>query len=132
MVAFFDSNVILYSLGSDIDKAERSDALLAGGGWISVQVLNEIANVSRRKMGYDWPRTRRLLDTVTQLVDVADLTHAIHRLGMLLAERFQLSVYDGLIVAAAVESGCDLLYSKDMHHGLVVADRLRIKNPFRA
>jgi len=35
-----------------------------------------------------------------------------------------------MIVAAAVESGCDVLYSEDMHHGLVVAGRLRIENPF--
>ena len=47
-----------------------------------------------------------------------------------MAERFRLSVYDGLIVAAALETGCDVLYSEDMHHGLVVDRRLRIENPF--
>jgi predicted nucleic acid-binding protein len=132
MTAFFDSNVLLYSAGSDVDKAERSDALLAGGGWISVQVLNEIASVSQRKMQHGWARTRALLDAVTQLVEVVDLTQAIHRRGLAVAERFRLSVYDGLIVAAALETGCDLLYSEDMHHGLVVDGRLRIENPFLA
>jgi predicted nucleic acid-binding protein len=130
MTAFFDSNVLLYSAGSDFDKAERSDALLAGGGWISVQVLNEIASVSQRKMRHSWARTRALLDTVTRLVEVVDLTQAIHRRGLAMAERFRLSVYDGLIVAAALETGCDVLYSEDMHHGLVVDRRLRIENPF--
>ena len=130
MPAFFDSNIVLYSVGSVPAKADRSDALLAGGGWISVQVLNEIANVAQRKMRYSWARTRALLDTLTALVEVVDLKQAVHRLGLLLAERFRLSVYDGMIVAAAVESGCDVLYSEDMHHGLVVAGRLRIENPF--
>jgi predicted nucleic acid-binding protein len=130
MPAFFDSNIVLYSAGSDLGKAERSEALLALGGWISVQVLNEIANVSQRKMRHDWARTRALLDTVTGLVEVVDLTQPIHRRGLAMAERYRLSIYDGLIVAAALEIGCDRLYSEDMHHGLVVERRLRIENPF--
>lgn len=130
MPAFFDSNVVLYSASSDLAKARRSDALLAEGGWISVQVLNEIANVSQRKMRYTWTRTRALLDTVTRLVEVADLTQAIHRYGVAMAERYRLSVYDGQIVAAALETGCDRLYSEDMHHGLVIDGSLRIENPF--
>jgi predicted nucleic acid-binding protein len=130
MAAFFDSNVVLYSAGADPAKADRSDALLVGGGWISVQVLNEVASVSQRKMRHSWDRTRELLDTVTRLVDVADITQTIHRRGLAMAERYRLSVYDGQIVAAALETGCNILYSEDMHHGLVIDGGLRIENPF--
>lgn len=130
MAAFFDSNVVLYSAGADPAKADRSDTLLAAGGWISVQVLNEVASVSQRKMHHSWGRTRELLDTVTRLVEVVDLTQTIHLRGLRMAERYRLSVYDGQIVAAALETGCDLLYSEDMHHGLVIDGSLRIENPF--
>jgi len=130
MADFFDSNVLLYSAGSDPAKAERSDSLLVGGGWVSVQVLNEIASVSQRKMRHSWARTRALLDTVAGLVDVIDLTQAIHRRGLAVAERYRLSIYDGQIVAAALEAGCDRLWTEDMHHGLVIDGCLRIEDPF--
>jgi predicted nucleic acid-binding protein len=130
MAAFFDSNIVLYSAGSDLGKAERSDALLRQGGWISVQVLNEIANVAQRKMRYDWDRTHALLDTVTRLVEVVDLTQALHRRGLMIAERYKISVYDAMIAAAAQATNCSRLYSEDMHHGLVIDGALRIENPF--
>lgn len=130
MAAFFDSNIVLYSAGSDLDKAERSDALLRQGGWISVQVLNEIANVAQRKMRYNWDRTRALLDTVTRLVEVVDVTQAIHRRGLMIAERYKVDVYDAMIAAAAQATNCSRLYSEDMHHGLVIDGALRIENPF--
>jgi len=55
---------------------------------------------------------------------------ALHQLGLRLAERYTLSIYDGMIAAAAVVAGCDILYSEDMHHGLVIDGRVRIVNPF--
>ena len=130
MTAFFDSNTLLYSAGSDPEKACRSDTLLLDGGWISVQVLNEIANVARRKMLYDWERTRALLETIQHFVTVVELTRDTHLIGIGMAERYRLSVYDGVIVAAALQTGCDVLYSEDMHAGLVVEGRLTIVNPF--
>ena len=55
---------------------------------------------------------------------------ALHQLGLRLAESYTLSIYDGMIAAAAVVAGCDILYSEDMHHGLVIDGRVRIVNPF--
>lgn len=52
--------------------------------------------------------------------------------GLRLAERYQLSLYDGMIVAAALDAGCDTLWSEDMHDGLVVETQLTICNPFAA
>ena len=43
---FFDSNVLLYLASNDVAKANRAEALLADGGTISVQVLNEMSNVA--------------------------------------------------------------------------------------
>lgn len=130
MAAFFDSKIVLCSAGADPAKAGRSDALLVAGGWISVQVLNEVASVSQRKMRHSWERTGALLDAVTRLVEVAELTQTIHRRGLRMAERYRLSVHDGQIVAAALETGCDRLYSEDMRHGLVIESGLRVENPF--
>ena len=130
MRVFFDSNILLYLAGSDPVKARSSEQLLRAGGWISVQVLNEIANVSRNKMRNDWPRTHALLEPIKQLTDLLDMTCALHECGLAMAERYRLSIWDGQIVAAALIADCDVLYSEDMHDGLVIDGKLRIENPF--
>jgi predicted nucleic acid-binding protein len=54
---FFDTNVLVYLASGDVAKADRAEATLAKGGSISVQVLNELANVARRKMQMSWDET---------------------------------------------------------------------------
>jgi predicted nucleic acid-binding protein len=128
--SFIDSNVLLYQLSSDTDKAERAEALIRTGGVISVQVLNEIASVAHRKMGMDWPDVRGLSQTFRALLKVIPLDEEIHANGLDLCARYGFSLYDGMIVAAALAAGCDRLWSEDMHNGLHVDDRLTIFNPF--
>jgi predicted nucleic acid-binding protein len=128
--SFFDTNVLLYIASGDDVKAERSEQLIAEGGTVSVQVLNEIANVARRKMRYSWERTHNLLSQIRLLLPVIPVTLDIHETGIGLAERYTLSIYDGMIAAAALDSGCDTLWSEDMHHGLVIDGRLTVVNPF--
>ncbi|MBP7241331.1 PIN domain-containing protein [Amaricoccus sp.] len=127
---FFDTNVIAYLLSSDARKAEIAERRLAQGGTISVQVLNELANVARRKAGLGWGETAELLAGVRRLVAVAPLTVETHELGMALAERHGFSVYDAMIVAAGLLAGCETLLSEDMQDGMLVAGRMRVVNPF--
>lgn len=129
---FFDSNVLLYLVSADAAKADRAEALLAGGGTISVQVLNEVTNVAMRKHGMTWSQVDVLLAPVRALCRVEPLTEATYDLGRGLAERYRLSLYDAMIVAAALLAEADTLYSEDMHDGLCVEERLRIRNPFAA
>ena len=127
--AFFDTNVLLYLTDTDDLRASRSEALLAAGGTISVQVLNEVALVMRRKWRRSWAEVHEFLGGIranTFLVPITDLTH---ERGLAYAERFQLAIYDSMIVAAAVLAGCTALYSEDMHDGLVI-DGLTIRNPY--
>jgi len=129
--SFFDTNVLLYLVGNDPVKAARAEALVGMGGVTSVQVLNEMANVARRKLRLDWAETRTLLDSVRELLEPRAITVEVHRLGLALAERCTLSIYDAMIVGSALEAGCTTLWSEDMHHGLAVDGRLRVLNPFK-
>lgn len=130
-VAFFDTNILIYALGVD-DKAIRARSLLADGGFISVQSLNEFATVTRRKLRYDWPAIHEALAALRVLCPhIVPLTDAIHRDGLRIAERYRLSIYDSMIVTAALSAGCDRLWSEDLQHGLVVDARLEVANPFR-
>lgn len=127
---FVDTNVLLYLASGDPQKADRAEAVLAQGGTTSVQVLNEIANVLRRKMRMSWPDTHVFLDMIRALLTVEPVTIATHEMGLVVSERYGLSIYDAMIVAAALLAECDTLISEDMQDGLVVDDRLSIVNPF--
>lgn len=128
---FFDTNILVY-LNSDPEKAHRVRELLGQGGTISVQVLNEIANVTRRKLGFSWLETSEFLALVRAALSTVPVTVTIHEAGLRLAERYRLSVYDGMIAAAALSAGCDTLWSEDMQDGLVINGILTVVNPFKA
>jgi predicted nucleic acid-binding protein len=130
--SFFDTNVLLYVASGDPAKADRAEELISAGGTISVQVLNEITNVARRKMGMSWTETRAFLSMMRGLLPAQPLTIEIHETGVGLAERYGLSIYDAMIAASALHADCDTLWSEDMQDGIVLDDRLRIVNPFRA
>jgi predicted nucleic acid-binding protein len=130
--SFIDTNILVYLASGDPAKADRAERIAAAGGTISVQVLNELANVSRRKMGLSWTETHAFLSSVRALLAVEPMTADGHDLGLAIAERYGLSIYDAMIAASALQADCDTLWSEDMHDGLVIENRLRISNPFRA
>jgi predicted nucleic acid-binding protein len=128
---FFDTNVVIYLVSADAKKADGAEALIRQGGAISVQVLNEAANVARRKMAMDWRETRQFLASLRGLLAVAPLTPETHALGLDFAERYTLSIYDAMIAAAASLAGCARLWSQDMQDGMKIGEKLRVANPFK-
>jgi predicted nucleic acid-binding protein len=130
-VSFFDTNVLVYLASGDASRADRAEETIAGGGSISVQVLNELANVARRKMQMSWDETHALLNIVRGLLTVHPLTVETHEAGLRLAERYGFSIYDAMIAASALEADCDTLWSEDMQHGMTLDEGLLIANPFR-
>ena len=127
---FIDTNILLYLLSADNDKADRAEMIVQAGGLISVQVLNEMANVARRKLAMSWMEINEVLALIRSVCSTAPLTVETHDKGRLIAEEYGLSVYDAMIVAAALLGGCETLYSEDMQDGLLVDHQLRICNPF--
>lgn len=129
MKAFFDTNILVYITTSDPRKQRAVDCL-GRGGCASVQVLNEFVHVARRKLRHDWPQIELALGLFrASLDDVAPITLNTHTAAVSLAREHGLSFYDALIVAAAIEAGCDTLYSEDMQHGRTIGG-LTIINPF--
>ena len=121
-----------YIFSADAPKANRAEELVASGGQISVQVLNELANVAYRKLRFSW---RELIDMTTQMqlvCSVAPPTVETHARGLQMAERYGMSVHDGMIVASALLSGCAMLFTEDMQDGQVIDGQLTIHNPFES
>lgn len=127
---FFDTNLLLYLFSSSPEKADTVETLLSEGGTISVQVLNEFAAVARRKLQMTFAEISETVDTLTQTLKVVPLTLDVHRRGLQLAERYGYSVYDAMILAAALESGCKQLLTEDLQHQQRVESMLEIINPF--
>ena len=128
---FFDTHVLLYLLSADAAKADRAEELLAGGGMVSVQVLNEFASVASRKLRMPWTEIREVLALVRAVCVVEPMNLETHDAALRVAERYGLSIYDALIVAAALQAGCKTLQSEDMQDGRVIDRKLTIRNPFR-
>lgn len=128
--AFFDTNVLLYLLSADASKADSAEALVAKGGVISVQVLNEFSSVACRKLGMSWAEIREVLVTIRAVCRVEPLGLATHETGLALAERYGFAIYDAMILAAAQLANCHVVYTEDLQHGQVIDDRLEIINPF--
>ncbi|MBI3155489.1 MAG: PIN domain-containing protein [Burkholderiales bacterium] len=129
---FFDTNVVLYLLSADAAKADRAEELIARGGTVSVQVLNEFAAVASRKLRMPWSEVRDVLAQIRAVCTVEPITIEMHEKALHIAERYGLSIYDALIVSAAVLSGCKTLHSEDMQDGQVIERKLTIRNPFAA
>jgi len=129
---FLDSNILVYAFTTD-PRAARAQALLERGCAISVQGLNEFANVARRKLGKSWDEIRDALAAIcTVCSNVLPIDLETHAAALRLAERHGLAFFDALMLASALRAGSDTLWSQDMQHGMRIDGKLRILNPFRA
>jgi predicted nucleic acid-binding protein len=127
---FFDTNVLIYAFAAGDRRSAGAEALLAEGGVIGVQVLNEFTNVSLRKLGWDWPQVDAALAVIAELTaPVRALTADIHAAAVKLARGNSLAFYDALIVAAAADAGCRVLLTEDLQHGRKFGG-VTIQNPF--
>jgi predicted nucleic acid-binding protein len=129
---FIDTCVLVYAFVKGESRQAKALSVMAEGGSISVQVLNEFANACRKKLRMDWKETGNALGAVRALCSTPiPLTLKTHSEGLGIAQNYGFSVYDGMIVAAAIGAGCTTLYSEDLQHGQMI-EGLRVENPFNA
>ena len=130
--AFVDTNILVYA-HTDLDSRKQSIAqklILENDTCISTQVLQELANVLFKKFGKPWSEIENVITNVAE-------THAIHinsestiAEACKLAAAYRYSFYDSLILSASLECGCTTLFSEDLASGQIIAQQLRIVNPF--
>ena len=128
--SFADSNILLYLVDTDPAKAKIAEQILRKDVSISVQVLSEMASVMLGRWRRGWEEVESVLALVRGATTIYAIDLDTHVLGMSVAKRYRLGIYDSLIVAAALIAGCDTLYSEDMQNGLLVEGQLRVVNPF--
>jgi len=129
--AFFDTNVLIYAVGLDDPRSAQAEELLASGGVVSVQILNEFASVARRKILMSWSDLTEALDAFRVLCpSPLPITIEMHEAALKIAETHGYNIYVALVVSAALEAGCATLYSEDLHDGQTINGQLTIRNPF--
>lgn len=127
---FFDTNILVYAFAANEPRGARAESLIANGGVIGVQVLNEFTNVTRRKLAWDWQQVEAALAVIDDLLGPArPLTVAIHAKAIKLSRDHTLAFYDALIVAAAADADCSVLYSEDLQRGRKFGT-VTVQNPF--
>jgi len=134
---FLDTNIFVYSFDSSAPaKREKAlelirEAVRAGAGVVSYQVVQEFFNVALRRfaqpMGVE--AAEQYLTVVFRPLVAVESSVSLARHALHVRSRFSLSWFDSLIVASALEARCGVLYSEDLQHGLEV-EGLRIENPF--
>ena len=123
--AFFDTNVLIYAVTHDDPRSSQAEELLASGGVLSVQILNEFASVARRKISMSWSDVTEALDAFRVLCpSPLPITIEMHEAALKIAEKHEYTIYDSLVVAAALEAGCTTLYSEDLHRSQTIDGQL--------
>jgi predicted nucleic acid-binding protein len=128
---FFDTNVLIYAIAQNDARGPRAEALLATGGLVSVQVLNEFVSVARRKIRMPWSEVTEALDAIRVLCpSPVAITIDTHGAALRIAQKYGYEIYDALVAASALEAECATLYSEDLQDGQVIDRQLTIRNPF--
>jgi len=130
---FLDSNILVYSYSnSEIQKQEIARQLVAdSNSLISTQVLQELCNIVTRKFKFNYEQAAIAINESCQNNSLHINTEDTVLQACQIAGRYGFSFFDSLIVAAALESDCTILYSEDMQDGQIIEGKLTVKNPFK-
>lgn len=129
---FLDTNIIVYAhTNINREKQKTSQNIIAEKDTvISTQVLQETANTLVKKFRQSWQDVMKVLDEASSNNELhLNRKHTL-KTACQIAEKYQFSFYDSLIIASALECGCYTLYSEDLQHGQIIEDKLKIINPF--
>ncbi|MGA9798743.1 MAG: PIN domain-containing protein [Terriglobales bacterium] len=134
---FLDTNIFAYTFDAKSPaKAKRAAQLVrqaadTGNGVVSYQVVQEFFNVAFRRFLHPMnvAEAEQYLVTVFRPLLAVHSSPALYVEAIRIAGRYRLSWYDCIIVAAALQSQCNILYSEDFKHGQDI-EGLLIENPF--
>lgn len=131
---FFDTNLLVYLYSEDeLEKQAQIVTLIKNteNRWISTQFLNELSNTLRRKFKLEYADIANVITEIRDNFEIITVQIETIERALKIAEKYRYSYYDSVIIAAALESSCSLLYSEDMQHQQIIEGQLQIINPFK-
>jgi len=127
---FFDTNTLLYLFSSDTNKADWISKNIQKSNVISVQVLNEFTSASLKKIKVSTKELDEFLGLFLEIFTIKPLDVETFNSVLRISRRYGYHQYDSMIIAAAIQAGCQRLYSEDLQHKQVIDKKLQIVNPF--
>ena len=132
--AFLDTNLIVYLYSeTEINKRDIAYKCLNSNDCIiSTQILNEASNVWTKKYKLRAETVKKYLKNVEKVCDelIIIQNKTIYK-ALDLNALYGFSYYDCLMLASALESGCDIIFTEDMNDGQEIDGKLKIVNPFK-
>jgi predicted nucleic acid-binding protein len=125
-----DTNILVYLEGDDIHKRHIAETLLSYNPVISTQVISEFINVIRRLRNISKSQLIAETSSLFQNCPISPIKHSTLDLAANLIHRYDFQIFDSIIIASAIETDCEILYSEDMQHNMLVDRQLKIINPF--
>ena len=135
---FVDSNIFLYAFSKvddkskikELEKHSIASKIILENISISTQVINEVSNNMLRKLKFSNTEVREFVESCYGRYKIVNFSKGLFLIASEVREKYNISYYDSLIVSAGLKANATILYSEDMHNGLVVNDCLTIINPF--
>ena len=125
-----DTNILIYLEGNDITKRKIAEILLSYDPVIPAQVISEFINVTQRLRKIPKQQLIAEVSALFRHCSIATLKQSTLDLAKTLIDNYDFQIFDSIIISSALEADCHILYSEDLHHGLLVENRMKIINPF--
>jgi len=126
-----DSNILIYNHSLEFEEKKRIAVnFFKEIPVVSSQVVSEYINVIKRNLEIPKLELMQLCSIWLEKCIVQPVVLSTIKLAQDLIIKYDFHVFDSIIIAAALEADCDILYSEDMHNGLIVENKLKIVNPF--
>ncbi|HEV2917238.1 MAG TPA: PIN domain-containing protein [Candidatus Babeliales bacterium] len=131
---FIDTNILIYAYSSDeISKKHIVDTIIYNGNAIiSTQVINEFINVMRKKRKITFDKLTNVVQEFSSLFSIASINIQTIEQALKIAQKYNFSYFDSLMLSSALECSCSIIYTEDMHHEQIIENKLIIKNPFKS
>lgn len=127
---FLDTNILIYATDKDKHKKGIALKLIKKNPVISTQVINELSNVMSKKLKMNVQDIIKVIDFLNKKCEIKTISISTIKSALTIVDRYNYSYYDSLIIASAMESNCNILYTEDMHAGQKIDNLLEIINPF--
>lgn len=130
---FIDTNILVYLSSTDKQKKEIAKKLIYSqkNASISTQVLSEFSNVIYRKKIFSSEKLLEFIKIFSKIFKIEIITPITVMNAIKIKEKYQLSLWDSIIVSTAIENNCDILISEDLQHNQIIENKLKIINPFK-
>ncbi len=129
---FLDTNVLIYAYS--VTETKKKTIVLSlledEPVCLSTQVINEFIWVMNKKFNVEIDSLRQIVKNLFELYPVTLINDGTITKALDISSQLKFPYWDGLIVASAIEAGCDILYTEDLQHGQVIENGLTVRNPF--